>query len=110
MDKKQFDELLPSIPRDQHRAFTAWFVEHQDIISWDKFREQGYKLAIDARKDIEQHISKTTKSPKQLQSSFMSTSMGRTSPFFVMNKKDMINRENISGFSSRKPVGKNNCL
>ena len=106
MDQKQFDELLPSIPRDQHRAFISWFVEFQDIITWDKFKEQDYKLAVDARKDIEQHISKTTNNPRQLQLSFMPTSMGRTSPFFVMNKKDMANRQVYQDFPVENPWGK----
>lgn len=106
MNQQEFDELLPAIPREHHRAFTAWFVEYQDIISWDKFKDQGYKPAEIARKDIEQHITKTTGNPKQLQLSFMPTSMGRTSPFFVMNKKDMTVRTMYQDFVIENPWGK----
>ena len=28
MDKAEFDKLLPTLPREEHKAFLEWFVEY----------------------------------------------------------------------------------
>ena len=92
MDLVEFNELLPTLPKEERRAFQSWFIEHQEIISWDNFKSQGYQSVVKAKEAIEQHILKITGKPEQLKLAFMPTTMARTSPFFPISKQEMKNR------------------
>lgn len=105
MDKLEFDKLLPTLPREEHRAFQNWFVAYQDIVEWERFKNQGYKHVVEVKQAVEKHVTEITGKPQQLQLSFMPTSMGRTSPFFVMSRKEMKDRPTYQDFPVQNPWG-----
>lgn len=92
MDQEEFNELVPTIPTEERRAFQAWYIEHQDAVSWETFKAQGYRHAVQVKEEIEQHILEITGKPHQLKLAFMPSSMARTSPFFIMGKQEMKDR------------------
>lgn len=92
MESDEYNKLLPTIPPNDKRAFIEWYAAHQDVLSWEQFKSQGFKNVIQAKKDFEQHIEKVTGKPKQLQLAFMPKEIARTSPFFPMSKKEMKER------------------
>lgn len=98
MDQIEYDKLLPTIPKEEHRAFQAWFIEYQDFVSWENFKKQGFRHALSVKNDVEQHILKVTGKPQQLKLAFMPTQMTRTSPFFPMSKADMKDRPLYQNF------------
>lgn len=92
MELTEYNELLPTLPREEQRAFQTWFVEHQDLLSWETFKSQGYRHVMAVKEDIEKHVLEVTGKPQQLKLAFMPSSMARTSPFFVMSKQEMKDR------------------
>ena len=56
MNQIEFDEKLPLIPQEEKQYFLSWYMEHQDFISWENFRTQGYKQLAKVQEDIENHI------------------------------------------------------
>ncbi len=92
MDKKEYDEMLPSIPREQQSYFQNWYIAHQDAVTWQQFKSKGYQHVVKVKKEVEKHVQKVTGKPKQLKLAFMPTEMARTSPFFPMRRKDMQDR------------------
>lgn len=98
MELSEYNELLPTLPREEQRAFQTWFIEHQEIISWEKFKTQRYQNVVTVKQDIEKHVAEITGKPKQLQLAFMPTEMARTSPFFPMGRKDMKDRPIYQNF------------
>ena len=92
MDKAEFDKLLPSLPREEHKAFQEWFIAYQDFTTWDEFKSKGYRHVMEVKDDIEKHILDVTGKPQQLKLAFMPTTIARTSPFFPMSKAEMKNR------------------
>ncbi len=92
MELSEYNDLLPTLPREEQRAFQTWFVEHQELVSWETFKSQGYRHQVAVKEDIEKHILEVTGKPQQLKLAFMPTTMARTSPFFVMGKQEMKDR------------------
>lgn len=92
MNQQEFNELLPAIPVEEKKAFHRWYIEHQDVVSWEEFKAQGYRYAVQLKQEIEAHAEKVTGKPQQLQLAFMPNTMARTSPFFVMGRSEMTNR------------------
>lgn len=92
MDKKEFNELLPTIPQDKRHHFLKWFTSEQDTIDWDVYKSKGYRNALKVKKVVEDHALKVTGQPKQLNLAFMPVKLARTSPFFPMSRKDMRTR------------------
>lgn len=89
MDKKEYDEMLPSIPEEQKGHFQKWYVAEQDTIDWEVYQSKGYRNVIKVKKIVEDHALKITGKPKQLNLAFMPVKLARTSPFFPMSRKDM---------------------
>lgn len=98
MNKNEFDKLLPTLPSDEKKAFTEWYAAHQDVVSWEVFKSQGYRHVQNLKKEVEAHVTKVTGKPKQLQLAFMPTKIARTSPFFPMSKKEMAQRPTYNQF------------
>lgn len=98
MELSEYNDLLPAIPKGEQRAFHTWFIEHQDLVTWETFKSQGYQSVIKVKQEIEKHVTEITGKPKQLQLAFMPTEMARTSPFFPMNRKDAKDRPIYQNF------------
>lgn len=92
MDQAEYNKLLPAIPTEERQAFQAWFIEHQDFVTWEQFKSQGYKQVAAVKEDIEKHILAVTGKPQQLKLAFMPNEMARTSPFFPMSRSEMKDR------------------
>jgi hypothetical protein len=92
MDMVEYNKLLPEIPAKERKAFQAWFVEHQDFVTWEQFKKQGYQRVVEVKEDIEKHILQVTGKPQQLKLAFMPNEMARTSPFFPMSRAEMKDR------------------
>ena len=50
----EFNRLLQTIPREEHRAFQKWFVAYQDTIEWEQFKSQGYKDFVEVKQAKQQ--------------------------------------------------------
>ena len=98
MDLIEYETLLPTIPQGERQAFQAWFVEFQDLVTWEKFKSQGYRHIVEVRRDLEKHILQVTGKPQQLKLAFMPTTMARTSPFFPMPKHSTKDRPSYQNF------------
>lgn len=92
MELTEFNELLPTIPRSEKQFFHTWFMDYQEVVTWETFKNQGYRHIIAIKEDIENHILKVTGKPQQLKLAFMPSTMARTSPFFPMSKQEMKDR------------------
>lgn len=92
MDKAEFDKLQLTMPSEERKAFLVWYVEHQDFVTWEQFKSQGYKKVVEVKEDIEKHILEVTGKPQQLKLAFMPNEMARTSPFFPMSRAEMKDR------------------
>ena len=92
MDQAEYNKLLPELPSEERQAFQVWYVEHQDFVTWEQFKGQGYKQITAVKEDIEKHILQVTGKPHQLKLAFMPNEMARTSPFFPMSRSEMKDR------------------
>lgn len=106
MELTEFNALLPTIPPEEKSAFSSWFVEHQDFVTWEKFKSQGYRHVIQVKEEIEAHVLQVTGKPQQLKLAFMPTSMARTSPFFPMGKQEMKDRPLYQKFTIENRWGR----
>lgn len=92
VNQAEYNRLLPEIPSEERRFFLSWYMEHQDFITWEQFKSQGYKQITEVKEDIEKHILQVTGKPQQLKLAFMPNEMARTSPFFPMSRAEMKDR------------------
>lgn len=106
MELSEFNELLPTIPREEKQFFHTWFMDFQDVVTWETFKSQGYRHIMAVKEDIEKHILEVTGKPQQLKLAFMPTSMARTSPFFPMGKQEMKDRPLYQKFTIENRWGR----
>ena len=103
---KTLNNVLPTLPTEEHKAFQSWFVEHQDFVTWEKFKSQGYRHIVQVKEGVEKHILAVTGKPQQLKLAFMPSSMARTSPFFPMGKQEMKDRPLYQKFTLENRWGR----
>lgn len=92
MELDEYNRALTELPPNERKHFQNWFVEHQEVVTWEQYKSQGYKQVAAVKEEIENHILQVTGKPQQLKLAFMPNEMARTSPFFPMSRAEMKDR------------------
>jgi len=106
MDNVEFEKMLLSIPKKEQRYFQAWFISYQGIVSWEQFKDQGFRHVIKAVQSVKRHVEQTTGQPEQLKLAFMKPDRARISPFFPMSRRTMKDRPPHQVFTVENRWGK----
>ena len=96
--KKEYELILQGLSGPEKAHCQRWWIEFSDYVSWEDYKQKGYRHLAEVVKEVQDHVQKATGKPLQLKLAFMPTEIARTSPFFPMGRVEKTNRPIYNDF------------
>lgn len=97
-DYRVMETVKNGLPPDEQPHFHAWWMQHQEEISWPVFKRNGFALADSRQEAIaEQTTFPAIAGPKEPMG-YLATILARTSPFWPVSKAQMKNHPYYKDF------------
>lgn len=109
-DFRVMEMVRNGLPPDERTHFQVWWMQHQEVISWQDFKAGGFTLASPVNKPPQTELNSPTLDPAPANPKepvgYLSTVLARTSPFWPVSKAQMKNRPHYKDFVIENRWGK----
>lgn len=107
-DYRVMETIKSKLPRDEQSHFHVWWMQHQEVLSWNDFKINGYALPLPNQQGggttATPPVPAVTKPKDHV--GYLATTLARTSPFWPVSKTQMGNRPHYKDFIIENRWGK----
>lgn len=108
-DYRVMETIKSELPRNEQPHFHVWWMQHQEALSWNDFKINGYALPL-SPKQQGGGTNATPPAPAVTKPKdpvgYLATTLARTSPFWPVSKTQMGNRPHYKDFLIENRWGK----
>jgi len=97
-DYRVMETVKSGLPPDDQPHFHAWWMQHQEEISWQDFKRNGFTLTDPRQESIPTQSNLPAAAGPKEPMGYLATVLARTSPFWPVSKAQMKNRPYYKDF------------